>query len=85
MRTAVRRIAVLACLVLGLLVVLSGPTTALPQTQPQLHPLGNFTVNQQARVAISGDRVDVRWVLDNAAQVTIADIGKAVYDHYAGN
>jgi beta-lactamase class A len=27
---------------------------------------------------------DVRWVRDNAAQVTIADIGKAVYDHYAG-
>jgi ABC-type nickel/cobalt efflux system permease component RcnA len=30
------------------------------------HPLGNFTINQQARVAVSSDRVDVRWVLDKA-------------------
>lgn len=27
---------------------------------------------------------DQRWVRDNAAQLTIADIGKAVFDHYAG-
>jgi beta-lactamase class A len=27
---------------------------------------------------------DQRWVIDNQGQVTIATIGKAVYDHYAG-
>ncbi len=32
---------------------------------------------------LTNDNEDVRWVLDNAAQVMIADIGKAVYDHYA--
>lgn len=30
------------------------------------HPLGNFTVNHVARVAISDDRVDVRYILDQA-------------------
>jgi len=30
------------------------------------HPLGNFTVNHVARVAISDDRVDVRYILDEA-------------------
>jgi beta-lactamase class A len=33
---------------------------------------------------LTNDNEDVRWVLDNAAQVVIADLGKAVYDHYAG-
>ena len=28
---------------------------------------------------------DGRWVLDNAAQVTIAKIANAVYDHYAAD
>lgn len=27
---------------------------------------------------------DQRWVIDNAGQVTIATVGKAVYDHFAG-
>lgn len=45
---------------------------ALPAAA-QAHPLGNFTVNQQARVAISGDRVDVRWVLDKAEIPTFQD------------
>ena len=30
------------------------------------HPLGNFSVNHQARVAISADRVDVTYLLDQA-------------------
>ena len=47
---------------------------ALPAAA-QAHPLGNFTVNQQARVAISGDRVDVRWVLDKAEIPTFQDRG----------
>lgn len=31
---------------------------------------------------LTNDNDDKRWVLENAAQVTIANIGKAVYDHY---
>jgi ABC-type nickel/cobalt efflux system permease component RcnA len=30
------------------------------------HPLGNFSVNHLARVSVSADRVDVRYVLDEA-------------------
>ena len=30
------------------------------------HPLGNFTVNHLARVSVSSDRVDVRYILDQA-------------------
>lgn len=33
---------------------------------------------------LTNENEDQRWVLDNAAQVTIAEIGKAVYDHFAG-
>lgn len=33
---------------------------------------------------LTNENEDVRWVLDNAAQVVIADIGKAVYDHFVG-
>lgn len=32
----------------------------------QAHPLGNFSVNHIARVAVSDDRVDVRYILDQA-------------------
>jgi nickel/cobalt transporter (NicO) family protein len=30
------------------------------------HPLGNFSVNHQSRVSVSTDRVDVRYLLDQA-------------------
>lgn len=33
---------------------------------------------------LTNENEDQRWVRDNAAQVTIGDIGKAVYDHFAG-
>ena len=33
---------------------------------------------------LTGDNADQRWVLDNEGQLTIAKIGKAVYDHFAG-
>jgi beta-lactamase class A len=33
---------------------------------------------------LTGENEDQRYVLDNAAQVTIAKIGQAVYEHYAG-
>jgi beta-lactamase class A len=31
---------------------------------------------------MTNENADQRWVLDNAAQVTIANIGKAVYEHF---
>jgi beta-lactamase class A len=31
---------------------------------------------------LTNENDDQRWILENAAQVTIAKIGKAVYDHY---
>src|SRR5262249_57881884 len=30
------------------------------------HPLGNFSINHLARVSVSSDRVDVRYILDEA-------------------
>ena len=33
---------------------------------------------------LTNENADKRWVIDNAAQVTIGKIGKAVYDKYAG-
>jgi nickel/cobalt transporter (NicO) family protein len=41
------------------------------------HPLGNFSVNHQATVAISSDRVDVRYVLDQAEIPTVQERGLA--------
>ena len=32
---------------------------------------------------LTGDNADQRWVLDNEGQLTIAKVGKAVYDHFA--
>ena len=49
------RILVVALLALALL-----PTAA------SAHPLGNFSVNHLARVSVSSDRVDVRYILDEA-------------------
>jgi ABC-type nickel/cobalt efflux system permease component RcnA len=40
------------------------------------HPLGNFSVNHQARVAISADRVDVTYVLDQAEIPTFQERGR---------
>ena len=34
---------------------------------------------------LTNGNTDERWVLDNSAQVTIAKIAKAVYDHYAAD
>ena len=41
----------------------------------QAHPLGNFSVNHQARVAISDDRVDVTYLLDQAEVPTFQQRG----------
>ena len=42
------------------LAALALPTTALA------HPLGNFTVNRYSEIALSGDRIYVRYALDLA-------------------
>jgi ABC-type nickel/cobalt efflux system permease component RcnA len=41
------------------------------------HPLGNFSVNHLARVSVSADRVDVRYVLDEAEIPTFQQRGVA--------
>src|SRR3954454_12519642 len=37
----------------------------------QAHPLGNFSVNHLSEVAVSSDRVDVRYILDAAEIPTL--------------
>ncbi len=39
------------------------------------HPLGNFSVNHLAQVRVSGDRVDVRYILDQAEIPTFQERG----------
>ena len=41
------------------------------------HPLGNFSVNHLATVKVSSDRVDVRYVLDQAEVPTFQERGQA--------
>jgi len=41
------------------------------------HPLGNFTVNRLDVVSVSRDRVDVRWILDQAEIPTFRERGMA--------
>ena len=41
------------------------------------HPLGNFSVNHHSIVSVSDDRVDVRYVLDQAEIPTVQDEGLA--------
>jgi ABC-type nickel/cobalt efflux system permease component RcnA len=46
--------------ILGVAVWLAAPAVA------SAHPLGNFSINHLARVSVSSDRVDVRYILDEA-------------------
>jgi ABC-type nickel/cobalt efflux system permease component RcnA len=61
-----RRLVVAAAVAIGLL--------ALPAAA-SAHPLGNFSVNHLTRVAVSSDRVDVRYVLDQAEIPTFQERG----------
>jgi len=54
---------------LALLLLLA---TAVPAAA---HPLGNFSVNHLSTVSISSDRVEVRYVLDQAEIPTVQDRG----------
>src|ERR1700742_2071907 len=49
--------------------VLAAPAVA------SAHPLGNFSINHLARVSVSSDRVDVRYILDEAEIPTFQQRG----------
>ena len=53
----------------------SPPRSRCPR-RPAAHPLGNFSVNHQARVAVSADRVDVTYMLDQAEIPTFQERGR---------
>ena len=69
-----RRALLLLGLVLGL--VAAAPASA--------HPLGNFSVNHLSVVSVSADRVDVRYVLDQAEIPTARERGMARGDVLRG-
>jgi ABC-type nickel/cobalt efflux system permease component RcnA len=52
-------------------VVSLAAATAPPEASA--HPLGNFSVNHQSTVRVSDDRVDVRYVLDQAEIPTVQE------------
>jgi nickel/cobalt transporter (NicO) family protein len=60
-----RAIAALFAVVALALAVAPGPA--------QAHPLGNFSVNHESIVSVSDDRVDVRYVLDQAEIPTVQE------------
>jgi nickel/cobalt transporter (NicO) family protein len=57
---------------LALITVFFGLLSAAPASA---HPLGNFSVNHLSTVSISSDRVDVRYVLDQAEIPTVQERG----------
>jgi nickel/cobalt exporter len=57
-----------AVLIAVVLVLLTGATA-------DAHPLGNFSVNHLSTVSISADRVEVRYVLDQAEIPTVQERG----------
>ena len=60
--------------VAGLLVV-AAVFAALGAAPAQAHPLGNFSVNHVSTVSISNERVEVRYVLDQAEIPTVQERG----------
>ncbi len=48
---------------------------ALPAAPAAAHPLGNFSLNHLTRVSVSSDRVDVRYMLDQAEVPTFQERG----------
>ena len=53
----------------------SPPLLALARAGRGAHPLGNFSVNHLAQVRVSTDRVDVRYILDQAEIPTFQERG----------
>ncbi|HWI75222.1 MAG TPA: sulfite exporter TauE/SafE family protein, partial [Baekduia sp.] len=64
-----RRLALAALLAALVAVAAAGAAAA--------HPLGNFTINRLDVVSVSQDRVDVRWILDQAEIPTFRERGLA--------
>ena len=62
-----RRLALLAAVAAAWLALAAGPAAA--------HPLGNFSVNHLSVVRVSDDRVDVRYLLDQAEIPTFRERG----------
>ena len=58
-------------LLLGLAAALTVALTVAPRADA--HPLGNFSVNHLSVVSVSDDRVDVRYVLDQAEIPTVQE------------
>ena len=57
-------------LLIAVVVALAAPAAA------SAHPLGNFSVNHEALVSISADRVDVTYLLDQAEIPTFQERGR---------
>ena len=60
-----RRSILTLALALAVFATAAGPAAA--------HPLGNFSINHLSTVSISDDRVDVRYVLDQAEVPTVQE------------
>src|SRR4051812_35023123 len=59
------------------LVLIAAFYAAAPAAPAEAHPLGNFSVNHLSTVSISADRVDVRYILDQAEIPTVQERGLA--------
>jgi nickel/cobalt transporter (NicO) family protein len=55
--------------------LLAAVVLALSAGGAEAHPLGNFSVNHLSMVSVSADRVDVRYVLDQAEIPTVQERG----------
>jgi nickel/cobalt transporter (NicO) family protein len=58
-----------------LVVLLALVVTLLVAPGAMAHPLGNFSINHLSTIRISADRVDVRYVLDQAEIPTVRERG----------
>jgi len=63
-----------AALALATLAAVAG-ATALVAPAAQAHPLGNFSVNHLTRVTVSADRIELRYILDQAEIPTFEERG----------
>ena len=57
------------------LALIAAVFAALSAAPAEAHPLGNFSVNHLSTVSISKDRVDVRYILDQAEIPTVQERG----------
>ena len=56
-----------------LLALVAAAVLAFAAPGAQAHPLGNFSINHLSKVSISADRVDVRYILDQAEIPTVQE------------